>query len=177
MGLLLVLAVWPKGKPADKQFLKIGVRRIATGYLGGLAATAIYASIYAYLIGLNKVDLGHIPADGLADRLLGWSMYVFFLFAPLVVLILSLAGLPLFALLSKYRFGSFVGVASIAASLAVVYAASVFASPYNLWCGANQVRCVAQAFVDFGIPALLVASGFALGAKLPLVREMPRAPI
>ncbi len=172
-ALLVLLAVAAKRREPGQGFLKLGIRRLAFGYLGALGGLALYALANTYLIGLEKVALGHIAADELPSWIPPWSLYLFILITPFVVLMMTVVGLPLLALLSRYGGGSLVGILLVAALGSLAYATYVFAAPYNQWCEANLVPCAGRALVDVGAPSLVVALGFGLAAGLPLVREGP----
>lgn len=172
-ALLLLLALAAKPSQPGHGFLSIGLRRLAFGFLGILAATALFAAIQTYLVGLNKVELGHIAADELAGWLPYWTLYLFVLITPFVLLVATLLGLPLFALLSRSGHASLAGAASIAVLWTLAYTGYVLIDPYNPWCATHPLQCATRTIFPVGAQSLLVALGFGLAARLPLIRGAP----
>ncbi len=144
--------------------------RLGLGYLGGVAAIALYAALETYRLGLEKVERGQVTPDVLRESLSGWIWFVSLMLIPIAIFFMTVFGLPLFALISRYGWGSLVGVLALAAAFTLAFAGYFYLVPYNLWCGAHPDLCMARTLVDVGIPAVLVALGFALGARLPLLK-------
>ncbi len=174
-AVLLIFALVAKPSQPGQGVLRIGGKRLTFGYLGILAATALYVVADTYFLGVEKVALGHIPADELPTRIAGWSLGLFGFVSPIVLFLVTLFGLPLFALFSKHGWGTLLGVVLIAAICSVAYTAYVFVFPHNDWCQSNLGPCLAKSLVGFGMPALTVAVGFGLAARLPIVRRPARA--
>ncbi len=149
-ALLAMLAVFARPSKPGTGILNIGIKRLACGYLGALVATLLYS----VAIGGDKFPLLYI------------------LIAPLVIVIITVIGLPLFALVSKFGFSSLFGVLLIALICSVAYSAYslITFEPYNIWCHANEAACMARSPIYFTFAAILIALGFGLGARLPVVK-------
>jgi len=173
IGVIAFLVIGLKAKSTEegKGVLKIGIKRLAFGYIGVTAAMALYAIIEASILGLKKVEQGHIVADKLLAWIPGGSLYYFVIFETISIILLSALGLPLFYLTSKIRLGSIAGTIIIALAISVVYSAIIFANPYNIWCASNIGTCTIRALIGAGIPSVIAALGFGLGARLPLVKS------
>jgi hypothetical protein len=172
---LLVLAfVSPKSQQSAGVFLGIGRRRIAFGYLGALVATLAYSAFDSVRTGYWKVDQGHITASEMPSMVPGWTLYIFVLMAPFVVLVLTAIGLPVLSLLRRFGIASVAGVVLVAVAYSAAWAAWVYFRPYNLWCESHALQCSSGMFISTFTASLVVALGFGLAARLPWLRS-PRA--
>ncbi len=172
VGLVLLLVVGVAGRQA-----RAGGRgpatdrgRLALGYLGGVAAIALYAALETYRAGLEKVERGEVTPDVFRESLPGWIFFVSLVLIPIAIFFMTVFGLPLLVLLSRRGWGSLAGVMALAAAFTLAFAGYFYLFPYNPWCGAHADLCMARTVVDVGTPAVLVALGFALGARLPLLK-------
>ena len=156
------------------RFLQLGRRRSAIGYLGVLIVVFLFSIVDSIRVGLWQESQGYIEASRIPELLLGWSIYQFVLVAPLAIFILTLVGLPIFALLTKYRILSVATLVLLAIAWGMIWAAQVYFSPYNNWCSANPGACMARSFRESLYPALLVMLSFALFTRLPLIKGPPR---
>jgi hypothetical protein len=174
VGLIAVVLLAVRLKPAGAEaaaFLGLGARRIAFGFLGAMCALLAYAVADSIALGFNKVELGHVTAEQMPAMVPGWSFYLFILLAPFVATALSLAGLPLFALLRRFRLASVLGVLVLAAVYSGLNGFVTYIGPYNNWCSSHLTECAAKSTVESMFLASAVALGFAVGARLPVLRS------
>ncbi|MEO0437140.1 MAG: hypothetical protein AAF098_09550 [Pseudomonadota bacterium] len=169
---LLSIFAW-KLKPTEPGlgFAGVGGKRIMRGYLGVVLATLVYSYFLTVMTGFSKVELGHIEQEELVAWVPPWGIYMFVLLTPFVLFFLTAVGLPLLALLSRYRLTSIAGSIGIAMVLPFVYALYTLVNPYNNWCASRLNTCVSQAFFSCAWPAILMAACFAIFAGLPKWRS------
>ena len=140
------------------------------GYFGLLFGTFLYAWISALIIGINKVELGHITSGELPGLIPAWSLYWFVIFAPFALVIFTITGLPLFLVLRKLK------IASIFLMLLGVVAASILAGAYlyinsqDNWCQTSQLHCFVSNAWGVALPAFFATLFFCVCVPLPLFR-------
>ena len=172
IGVLVFLAVaGGKRPPSSALFLGLGRKRLAFGYLGALITLLIYCAIDSYSLGRTKVSLGHVSAAEAHQLLLGWTLYLFILTTPFVVFFLTVVGLPALAGLRRIGFVSLAGCVAVSQLVAVILSIWPAVAPYNQWCATHRWQCVGGSFSSAAILGATIAIGFALAARLPLVRR------
>jgi hypothetical protein len=138
--------------------LGLGRTRLALGYLGALVASVPVAIWMAWDDAKFKVGNHYITAEAAAKYQPGWSLTFYFILAPIAMVLITVLGLPLLALLRRVRLASIVGV--LAASLAIAVILSYWMDSVS--------------FEDLAIFETVTA-GFVLAARLPWIRS-PKLP-
>lgn len=151
-------------------------RAILRGYCGVLVGSLIFAAIDATTIGFWKVSQGHITSAELPGWIPGALLYMFVLMSPLMFIAVTVVGLPLLIALSKIRLASVAGAMIIAVAFASLMSAWVYVVPFNSWCESHQINCAISRFADSLTPVGIIALGFSVFARLPLLRN-PRSAI
>lgn len=167
--LILVFA-----KRAGKRFTLFGLPwgAMLTGTLGALAGLFVYSAIASYIEAVSRVaEYESLREQGALSLAAGWSIYLFILLAPFLLAGVAVLLIPILAALSWIRLVSVAGIALVAAICIGINAVLTYMYPGNNWCEANTLLCVQQSIVDSLAFAVPVASGFALAARLPLVRS------
>lgn len=136
---LVVLALTDRRRAGEERLLGLGHGRIAAGYLGALGVLLLISVWDTRNTQYPAVALLYVAAFGL-----------------ILILLFTVLGLPLIALLRMFRFASVLGVTITGAVIAI---------PIGQIIGASLVQSVADGF--------LLAGGFSLAARLPLVRSTP----
>jgi hypothetical protein len=167
----LMALLAPKPVADERPVLGLGARRIAQGYLGALLGTLFYSIVDTVRVGYEKFDLGHVAAAEMPGYLPGWTIYQFVLVAPFVLIAITLLALPLLAIASRVGLVSLVTLLVSAFAWSAFWAWRAYAKPYNWWCEHNQLQCVGGAFLGAFVLATVVALGFSLGARLPVIRS------
>lgn len=173
IGVLVLLSIAILGRKRGSQgtsFLGLGLGRIALGYLGGLLALLIYSAIDSVILGRTKVALGEITAAEAHKLVLGWTLYLFILLTPFIVISLSAVGLPTIAMLRRMHLASVSGTLIVSQLFASLFALWPAISPSNLWCESHMLQCEGGTYVSASILCATVALGFALGARMPWLR-------
>ncbi|MGY3265553.1 hypothetical protein [Lysobacter sp. HA35] len=152
-------------------FLGIGRTRLALGYLAAAGVTLAYAGVDSWQLAQEKVALGHVTASEATARWAGWSLYLFVVATPFVVVGLTVFGLPALAALRRIGFASLAGLVASALAFSAAVAGWALLAPYNVWCSSHASACALESFdasLALGVP---VAVAFALGARLPWLRS------
>ena len=153
-----VVAIKGRGRVTSEQStLGLGRTRISLGYLGALLACVPVALWMSRDDARFKVENHYLTAETALRYQLGWALTFYFLITPFVLLLITVAGLPTLALLRRVRLASIVGV--FFACLVVVVGISLLLGAPS---GEDAIMCI------------IVAAGFAAGARLPLFRSSMR---
>jgi hypothetical protein len=160
-----------KDSAAPKNFDVIGGRRIILGLSGAMFAILLYCCVTALMIGLDKVEQGHIDYSTLLKSFLGYWLYMFSFIGPFMMLGVVFIGLPLIMVFAKLRFASHAGSLIISLSIGIFYSTYVAYNPYNNWCKANTLECVNSNFWSVFISCVVIAIGFSLAARFPVWRN------
>jgi len=171
LGLTISYFYINKDNAAPKEFVHFGGRRILLGLSGAMFATIIYSIITAAMIGLNKVEQGHIDYTDLIKAFIGYCLYIFALTGPVIMLGVSLIGLPIMVGLRRIRLASHLGAIIVSTICGACSAIYVLTFPYNNWCTSNPIECAASNFSSSFIVCAAVGIGFSFGARLPLLRN------
>jgi hypothetical protein len=139
---LLFLALSDRRGVSQERLLGLGRGRIAAGYLGALCM----------LVLVSLWDTRNDP------RRVFTILYVI-VFGPVVIVLLTLIGLPMIALLRRLRFASVLGVSATGAIVTMLLG-TMFEPVYAL-----------SAAYGF-----LIAAGFSIAARLPLLMSEPLKP-
>ncbi|RYV01980.1 hypothetical protein SOPP22_10395 [Shewanella sp. OPT22] len=160
-----------KVSATPKNFDVIGGRRIILGLSGAMFAILTYCCGTALMIGLGKVDQGHIDYLTLLKSFLGYCLYMFSFIGPFMMLGVLFIGLPLMMMLAKLRFASHTGALFLSSSISAFYSIYVAYNPYNNWCKANTLECVNSNFWSVFVACFVIAIGFSLAARFPAWRN------
>lgn len=173
IGILVLFVIAFAGRKrvtSSKSFLGLGRSRIAFGYLGSLLALLIYSAIDSVVLGRAKVALDEVTAMEAHKLTLGWTLYLFILFTPFVVILLSVVGLPTLAVLRRIRLASVSGALVASQLAAASFSVWPAVYPSNLWCESHRLQCVGGAYTSASILCATVALGFGVGSRLPWLR-------
>nr|WP_298129704.1 hypothetical protein [uncultured Pseudoxanthomonas sp.] len=172
IGLLVAFAFVGKPAPSPSNaFLGLGPARLARAYLGALLATLVCTTISAIELGFDKLSLGHITRSELPQLLPGYALYFFVLTAPLVMLALTVIGLPALVVLRRFNAMTVAWTSVVAVLFSAAIGVLVMLKPYNPWCGAHMAACGAKSMLFSLLLALPVTLGFTLAAGMPLLRS------
>jgi hypothetical protein len=160
-----------KESAAPKQFTDIGWRRIILGLSGSMIGTVIYCCFTALLIGLDKVEQGHITYQDLLNLLARYCFYMFWFIGPIIMFGVSFIGTPVALLLTRLNFASHTGVLFASLIISATFAVYVLISPVNSWCESNPIRCATNNFSSVFAASATVALGFSLAARFPAWRN------
>lgn len=153
--LLVVLAARrQRGIGSRDLLLGVGRRRIARGYLASIAvavAIAVWMTQGQLRWGL---EFGSYRKEAAFEYAVELFLFYLVTFGVLVVFVLTVVGLPLLALLRRLNFNSIVGVIF----LSLVVSAGIS------W-------LLDASIIEVAAVCIVVAVGFACGAKLPLCRS------
>lgn len=141
LTVLPVLVVTDRGHWRQYKGVGMGRGRIAAGYLGIICMVSV-------ICWWHSRDFTGKGAT------IGWTLLNTAVFGPLVLILFTLLGLPVLALLRKLRFASVIGVSLSAAAIAELLALMLTEA---LWI-----------FLIYGV---LVGVGFSVAARLPLMRN------
>jgi hypothetical protein len=158
LGFLLLLVVevirGSRIAIADERVLGIGRVRIATGYLGALAATLIVAAWFMQGQLRWGLQSGNYPKDAAAAYATELLLFYFISLGVAVIVLTTVLGLPLLAGLRRVRLASVAGLGLVTTILAGCIS----------WLADGPILEPA------GVCAL-VAIGFGLGAGLPSLKS------
>lgn len=174
LGVLVLCVLAWRLKPIENGLglAGLGIRRIVHGYIGVILAALVFACIQTYIIGIEKVELGHIKQEELASWVPPWGIYMFILTVPFILLVVSFIGFPLLIVFSKLRLNSIFGVMVISLVFPVGLTAFTYINPYNIWCTTHLAACSFQSFYTSLWPSILVGLSFGIFARLPMWREV-----
>lgn len=161
-----------KVSAAPKCFSYLGGRRILLGLSGAMFSVLLYCFFAAALIGLAKVELGHINYLNLLKSFVGYWLYMFSFIGTFMMLGVVIIGLPLLQILAKLRFASHAGMIGLSIIISALCSLYIAFNPYNNWCKANTVECVSSNFWSVFVACFVVGVGFSLAARLPVWRNI-----
>ena len=156
-GSLILLAVLDirhrRVVPEPARTLGLGRGRIAQGYLGVMAASLCIASWLMWGQLQWGLSSGNYPRESASAYAVELFLFYFISLGTFTLVGLTVLGLPVLALLRRVRLLSALGLGLMAAIVcALLY-----------WRGAPAAEAV--------LGCLLLAAGFSLAARLPLVRS------
>lgn len=160
-----------KVKATPKKFAWLGGRRILLGLSGAMFSVLLYCFVTAFLVGLDKVEQGHINYSTLLKSFLGYWLYMFSFIGTFMMFCVVIIGIPLLMILSKLRFASYAGVVGLSFTIGVIYSLYVAFNPYNNWCKANTLECANSSFWSVFVACFVIGIGFSLAARLPVWRN------
>ena len=172
IGIAILLYLTVSGRKAaitGSSKLGLGRTRLALGYLGALIVVAIYCYVDTTDLSHTKVARGDVTPVEAAQNFWGWYLNIFCLMTPFVIFFLTAVGLPLLAVLRRFRF------ASVLAAMLCSQACAAFISlySYNDYCDSHRLACFRFNFASNSILAGAVTAGFVLMARLPWLRSAP----
>ena len=171
--LIVLLYVAIRGQKASVKkvpTLGLGRKRIALGYIGAIAALAVYSYIDTTEISHTKVARGDVTATEAAQFFFSWFLNVFCLSTPVMILLMSALGLPLLSVLRRIRFASLIGV-MILGQMVAAFFTRLFLSPYTKWCRAHELGCFQTANKSNATLAIMLTAGFALGGSTAMALQ------
>lgn len=172
IGLLIVVSVAGRNTEGTKGALVgIGLVRMARGYLGALAMTLACSFVSAVSIGLEKVSLEHISQQELYSLLPHYTFHLFVLLSFLVLIALTLVGLPTLMVLNRIGAMRALPIGAVALLTSLCFGAWAFLDPYNNWCQAHLARCVTRSALSAAQFTFPVAVGFVAAARIPFARS------
>ncbi len=160
-----------KASAAPKNFDVIGGRRMILGLSGAMFAILLYCFVTALMIGLSKVEQGHIDYATLLKSFLGYWLYMFSFIGPFMMLGVIILGLPIIIVLSKLRLASHAGALILSVLIGAIYSIYVIYNPYNNWCKANTLECANSNFWSVFVACFVISLGFSLAARFPVWRN------
>lgn len=160
-----------KVSAAPKKFDVIGGRRIIMGLSGAMLAILLYCCGTALMIGLGKVEQGHIDYAMFLELFFGYCFYMFSFIGPFMMLGVVFIGIPLIMGLAELRFASHTGTLIISTLISASYSTYVAYNPYNNWCKSNTLECVNSNFWTVFLACFITGIGFSLAARFPVWRN------
>jgi hypothetical protein len=152
---LIIIAIRSRGRLVSAaSTLGLGRRRIALGYLGALMASIPVAVWMARDDARFQVENHYISQADAARYQPGWSLTFYFILTPIAIVLITVVGLPVLALLRKVR------LASVAGALG---AGLVFSVLLSYWMDSVSPESIAIWET--------VTAGFVLAAGLPWIRS------
>lgn len=172
IALLFILYLVARKKNKKKKFSGVEREHILFGIVISLLFLFLFFMLMNYFEATDRIEKydGLYPTD-LFELMISWSIYLFVLFSPFVLLFYTIALLPLLALLHGVRLVSLTGVTLVASIVALIDAGSRFVGNTGQWCREQTVQCLESALFDPLPISIPIALGFAIGARLPLVRS------
>jgi hypothetical protein len=140
--------------PSGTSTFCIDRRRIALGYLGVLVASIPVAVWMAHDDAKFQVANHYITDQDAARYQPGWSLSFYCIVTPVAIFLLTVAGLPLLALLRKVRLASAAGCLGVGLILSVTM---------SYWLSSVSFETIAIWEIEI--------LGFVLASKLPLFRS------
>lgn len=166
---LVIFRIFAKKICMNKTIFGLKWGAILSGTLGALVGLYVFAAATSYFEAIDRVaEFESLREQGAASLAWGWSIYLFILFAPFLLIGIALLFYPMFAVLSQLRLVSALGVLLVVLIIVVATAGFTYASPGNNWCETNLFLCVQRSAMGTLAFAIPVAIGFVIGARLPI---------
>ena len=154
----------------NKRIFDIKLGALLSGILGLLAGLYAFAAAMSYTEAVDRIaEYENLREQGVLSLAWGWSIYIFVLYAPFVLVGCILLLLPILFILSKLRLVSAVGISLVALIFVGLSTGFTYMNPYNDWCEANLLNCTQQSLIGTLTFVLPVSIGFILGARLPIL--------
>ncbi|KCZ57636.1 hypothetical protein [Hyphomonas chukchiensis] len=170
IAVLMLFLIFAKRAWLNENVFDLRWGAVLSGTLGALAGLYVYSAISSYLMAVERVsEYESLREQGALSLALGWSIYLFILFAPFLLAGMAFLLLPILAILSRLRLVSVFGFFLIVMIFVGLVGLLTYISPGNNWCEANIALCTQQSATGAFAFALPVALGFIVGARLPLI--------
>ena len=145
-----------------KTHAEIGFAPLFAAYACALVGLAIASFVSSYLEFSGRVETGILAEEQRWSTVIGWSTYVAVLSLTMVLPLLGLLGVPLSALLLRFRRLTFVSIAVAVVALWLALAAVAWAFPATQWHSTHRLESLTM-WLKYLLPSvLLIAFPFLL---------------